>query len=169
MRTAPTIDFSGYLAPAPSGAAAPYATLRQMRRMVNAWKVAPVILQVVSSIIHLAPQKDEWSEAEALFEWVRDTIRYQRDPVGIEALATPLLTINRHVGDCDDQAALLATLFEAAGYPTRFVIAGYQSPAFEHVYLQVMLGDEWIDADPTEFHALGYAPPDPVVLDFEKV
>ena len=78
--------------------------------------------------------------------------------------------MHRQVGDCDDKSTLLATLFECAGYPTRFVLAGYTYPGvFEHIYVQVFAGGDWINADATEPQALGFAPPDPVALDFERV
>lgn len=171
MRLAPMFPLHGTMIPLPSGMASAYATLRQMRALVNRWKVSPEILNAVTSIIYLTPPKDENAEAIALFDWVRDYIRYQRDVVGVEVLSNPVVTMQRMVGDCDDQATLLATFFESAGYPTRFVIAGYSSPGlFEHVYLQVLIHSQWIDADPTEEQfVLGDSPPNPIMLDFEKV
>ena len=101
---------------------------------------------------------------------MRDTVRYVRDVHEVETLQSPDKTIALRVGDCDDQAVLLASLLESVGYPTRFVAAGYAAPGeLDHVYLQVCLDGEWLDADPTERMFLGWAPPDPVTLLVEHV
>lgn len=141
-----------------------------MRALVRAFRVNPQLRQAASSIIFTTPQRDQLAEADALFSWVRDSVRYVRDVHEVETLQTPLITWQSRLGDCDDQVTLLASLLESVGYPTRFVAAGYAQPGiFEHVYLQALLGVEWVDMDPTEPHALGWAPPDPVALMIERV
>lgn len=169
MKTAPHHPFTATLAGAPNGRAGAFHTIRTMRALVNRARVDPMMIQAATSIIYLAPQRDQLAEVNALFEFVRDDIRYVRDVVGIETLADPRITLRRMVGDCDDQSTLLATLAEAVGYPTRFVMAGYRSPSvFDHVYVQVLAGGQWIDADPTEDGPLGYAPPGAVVTWIES-
>lgn len=151
-------------------------TLAVMRRMVHEAKTDPAILQAARNTIFVTPANNAWAEAEALFELVRDKIRYVRDIHGVETLSTPVKTLQASLGDCDDQTTLLAALLEAVGYPTRFVIAGYNGVYPEHVYLQVLLGapdtleGDWLDADPTQAGMpLGWAPPDPVVCYVERV
>jgi transglutaminase-like putative cysteine protease len=73
----------------------------------------------------------------ALFEYVRDHIRYIKDPVGVESVSDPYYTLARMVGDCDDQAVLLAALYESVGFPTRFVIAGYNGADVESFAVKV--------------------------------
>jgi transglutaminase-like putative cysteine protease len=153
----------------PGGMAAAYHTLRMMRRLVTDAKTDPRVIQSATNIIFNTPEKDDLAEASALFDYVRDYIRYTKDVNGVEVISPPWTVLQRMVGDCDDKATLLAALFEVAGLPTRFVIAGYTVPGlFEHVYLQVYILGHWIDADPTESGNLGYAPPNPVALDFER-
>jgi transglutaminase-like putative cysteine protease len=80
------------------------------------------------------------------------------------------MTLHGRLGDCDDQVVLLATLLEAVGYPTRFVVSGYNDPGqFEHVYLQAWLNDQWVNMDPTEQHPMGWAAPGAVALGAEIV
>lgn len=169
MLTAPTHRFTGTLRDAPSGRAAAHYTVSLMRQLVNRCKTDPGIIQAAVSALYLAPQKDRLAEIEAIFDYVQNDIRYVRDVVGVETLCDPRMTIRRRVGDCDDQATLLATLFESVGYPTRFVMSGYRTPKdFEHVYLQVLVDRQWISADPTEPYPLGWAPPNPRALWVEK-
>jgi len=165
MRCAPYVGLTGQLARVPPGTAGIFATVRAMRSLIDAGKVSPVMIEAASQLIYLVPAKAQLSEIDALFSWVQDHVRYQQDVAGVETLADPLTTLRRQAGDCDDQVTLLGTLLEAAGYPTRIVIAAYQAPqAWEHTYLQALADGQWIDLDPTEDGPIGYAPPGAVSL-----
>ena len=169
MRLPPAITFLLSRAPAPDGPAGVWVTLAHMRRLAREGSRAAAIRGAAANIVFLQPAKHEWHEAESLFAFVRDSIRYTRDPVFFESVADPVKTLELGYGDCDDKTTLLAALLESVGYPTRFVVAGYQSEQYEHVYLQVLIGNEWIDCDPTEPQPFGWAPPNPVSIWFEKV
>lgn len=164
MRMAPRVALSGRLIPTHPGYAGVFHTLRLMRQLVDVGKVDPQIINAATGIIFTEPERDQFAEAKALFAYVRDYIRYQRDVLGIETIAPPALTLARAVGDCDDQTTLLAALLESVGYITRFVVAGYESKEFEHVYLEAWLDDSWVAMDPTEREPLGYAPPCPIAI-----
>lgn len=143
-------------------------TLRAMRAMVNEARASAVIRQTAIGLIWLEPEREPLHEVAAIFDFVRDRIRYVRDVLDVETLSTPEKTLAQRIGDCDDQATLLAALLESVGYPTRFVVAAYTlRDQFEHVYLQVEIDGVWLDADPTEKEPLGYAPPDPLSLRIE--
>jgi transglutaminase-like putative cysteine protease len=145
-------------------------TLGTMRQLVNQYRTDLTIRQTATATIVLTPEKNQLAEAEALFELVRDGIRYTRDVHGVETISTPVITLQGRLGDCDDQVVLLASLLESVGYPTRFVVAGYNYPGeLEHVYLQALLDGCWIDMDPTEQHPMGWAAPRPVAYAVENV
>lgn len=169
MWLAPTPRFTATLAAAPAGRAQVFDTLRRMRRYITKGRTDARILQAATNIVYLTPPKDKPAELRALFEYVRDCIRYQQDVHGVETLAEPHITLARGVGDCDDQATLLCALAEAIGYPTRLVAAAYESGEYEHVFCQVFDGSRWIDCDPTERGAMGYSPPGAVRLHFEAL
>lgn len=170
MRLAPTPALSGCVVPMAAGLPGVYQTIGAMRALVTQYRTHPAIRQAATSAAFLTPERDEFAECSALFAWVRDSVRYVRDVHNVETLTTPDKTMAGLIGDCDDQATLLAALFESIGYPTRFVIAGYHYPGeFEHVYVQVYACDQWIDCDPTEHRPFGWSPPDPVCLAFEAV
>lgn len=170
MMLAPTPLLNGTVVQIPDGAAGTEATIAAMRELVNQCKVDPNLRQVATTIAFLQPEKDYRAEAEAIFNEVRDGVRYMRDVHAIETLADPKITLASRLGDCDDQSALLAALLESIGIPTRFVVAGYSGPYYEHVYLQAWLdGDGWVDMDATEPHPMGWAPPDPTVIAFEAI
>lgn len=170
MYLAPTPLVTSTLAGIAPGFRGVAQTIAHMRALVNQYKVNPEIIQRAISIVYLTPPKNEHRELEALFNSVRDNIRYLRDVHNVETLSDPLTTINRKVGDCDDKSVLLATLAESIGYPSRFVVAGYKPEKnYEHVYLQLWANNQWIDADPTENKPLGWFPPNETIIAFESV
>ena len=170
MYIAPVVTFTGTLAAAPSGAAGVFHTVRAMREAVNRNKTDARIINAATTALFQSIERDEVAEARALYQSMRGWIRYVRDVYGVETLAEPWLTLERRAGDCDDQSALLASMYEAVGYPTRFVMAAYSNPdVFEHIYLQVFANGEWLDVDPTEGFGLGVAPPGAVNTWIEKV
>lgn len=170
MNQAPVVSLHGTSLHIGNGMLGIFQTLHIMRDLVRRFKIDPEIRQAAVSTIFLTPEKNGASEVEAIFNFVRDNIRYLRDISGIETLATPDKTLLCRIGDCDDQTVLLSAMLESVGYATRFVAAGYiASDAVEHVYLQVFIDGEWVDADPTEHYPLGYAPPYPTVLYVEQI
>lgn len=170
MYLPPHVQLSGTLHAIPEGVPGIRTTVRTMRRLVNEYRVHPAIISAARSIVFNEPAKDEAAEACALFQWVRDHVRYVRDVLGVETLSTPVITLKTRSGDCDDQSTLLATLYESIGYPTRFIVTGYTKPdMYEHVYLQVYSGDEWISCDPTEPEPWGWEAEDAVAVMIEDV
>ena len=157
MMLAPQPFLSGRLYPLSNGLQGVRETLGAMRAEVKRGRVDPIIRQAATTLVYLTPQKCELSEVEAIFNFVRDRVRYVRDIVDVETVSSARKTLEGLIGDCDDQSVLLASLLEAVGYSTRFVVAGYNTASdVEHVYAQVFAGDQWIDADPTESHPLGW-------------
>lgn len=173
MYIAPHVGLNGYLSTIPEGTAGTMATVERMRSLVNEWRTDPQIINAARSIVFLEPAKDDLAEARALFRWVQRTVRYVRDVRGVETLATPLATMETRSGDCDDHATLLATLLEAIGFETRFVLASYSDPSsFEHVYLTVLITTGawpvWMFADTTERGPFGWHADNPLLFYVER-
>lgn len=91
------------------------AKLAFMRR--NAHRVArsPLIVQVASNLVRPFRPDDWHRQASELFHFVRDGIRFQRDPDRREQLADPRATLMRAFDDCDGKADVLAALELAIG------------------------------------------------------
>ena len=170
MNLAPTPRLSGQIVALQDGMRGIEQTIWTMRQLVNQYRTNLDIRQTATATIFLTPEKNQLAEAQALFDLVQTGIRYTRDINGVETISTPIMTLQGRLGDCDDQVVLLATLLEAVGYPTRFVVSGYNDPGqFEHVYLQAWLNDQWVNMDPTEQHPMGWAAPGAVALGAEIV
>lgn len=145
----------------PDGIEGVRATLAMMAAITREWRVAPIVAETARQIVAGIPGKDHEAEMVALFEYVRDQIRYVMDPNAIERLQTPDYTLQYRQGDCDDQSILLASLLESIGIPARFVAVGFVPDGFEHVYVEAAPDFlTWIALDPTEHVEAGWAPPD---------
>lgn len=170
MNLAPQIALSTRQLTYSNGIRGVAQTVGVMRALVREGRVDPVIRSAATSLVFLTPEKDPGAEVLALFDHVQNRIRYVGDIHEVETLSTAAKTLLGQIGDCDDKSVLLASLFEAIGYPTRFVVAGYSCPGeLEHVYCQVLCDQDWIDCDPTEPHPIGWAAPDAVTLYVERV
>lgn len=146
-------------------------TISVMREYVRHYRADPDIRQIAANLVHLSARpKDRRAEADAVFRGVQSWIRYLPDVCDIETLASPLITWQTRIGDCDCISTLLASLLESIGFRTRFVVTGYNLPEIiEHVYVHVDIDGNWIDLDATESHGSGYSPPNPLAIMFEVV
>lgn len=139
----------------PDGLAGTKATLRIMRNFAQAAVRDPAqtVRQKAESLVRELPPRQWFREIRALHEFVRDEIRYLRDPVGVERVATPEATLEIGQGDCDDKATLLAALLDSIGHPTRFVAVAFNGEGFSHVLVETKIahtGDDRKDWLPLE-------------------
>lgn len=88
--------------------------------------------------------RDAPGEIRCLQGWVRDHIRYTRDPRDAEMVQTPQRTLQIGTGDCDDQATLLAALLLSIGYTPSFMALALNGQDFSHVLSQVRMGSQWV-------------------------
>lgn len=97
-------------------------------------------------------------EARALQVFVQNCIRYVRDPVNVELVQTPEVTLKLSAGDCDDQSTLLAAMLDATGHEARFVAVGMDGGPFSHVLVETKIGDSWVPAETILKKPLGWYP-----------
>lgn len=144
----------------PEGRAGTLATLRIMRDLSRAAIRDPRqgIRSLALRIVGALPARQWAKEVGALHQFVRDEIRYVRDPVGIESVATPEKTLELGQGDCDDKSTLLAALLESVGHPARFLAIGFNGGPFSHVLVQTKIGPQWVSAETIVPVELGWHP-----------
>lgn len=109
------------------------------------------IVKLAFEIVGDVPDKDYGGEAQAIYEWVRDNVRYTRDSAGLERVQPPVTTAKGGHGDCDDHSSLVAALLASIGHETRFTVVQAQegSSGYDHVFAEVKIGDKWIAMDTT--------------------
>ena len=144
----------------PDGRVGTIATLRIMRQLARAAVRAPnqKIRNTAIQILAGLPPRQWAAEVEHLHSFVRDQIRYLRDPVDVELVATPEKTLELCAGDCDDKATLLAALLEATGHPARFLAIGLNGGPFSHVLTQSKIGPRWISLETIIQKPMGWHP-----------
>lgn len=130
----------------PSGEAGNLKTARIMRDIALERVKEPELIEFAHQIVTnwQVPSHDTYGEAIAIGETVKTSVRYVKDPVGIERILDPLTLISRikrgvAQGDCDDMALLTATLLLAIGLRPRFKFVKYSSSDnfFSHIYVKV--------------------------------
>ena len=137
-----------------------------MVKLVREAKKDPSLQEFAASLVQNLPQKDFRGEITAVFNFVRDRIRYLNDVRDLETLRTPQKTLELRQGDCDDKSTLLATLLECIGKTTRFKAVGVRNGPLSHVYVQVCVGfsdrgqHKWMSLDSTMPNPAGWQPPD---------
>ena len=70
---------------------------------------------------------------DAVYRWVRGRVKYWKDTAGVETIQAPHVTLALGIGDCDDMSVLAATLLQAAGVETKWLLIGYTADYPEHV------------------------------------
>ena len=130
-----------------------------MRRLVKQYKVRPEIRETALNLIQFLPQKDWHGELNAVYQFVKNRIRYVRDIRGVETVQTPLKTLEYGQGDCDDKVTLLAALLSAIGFKTRFKAIGFKPDQYVHVFLEVFINGKWLPMETTENVSIGWRPP----------
>lgn len=137
-------------------------TLENMGKLAVEASRDPRWIDYARSVISGLPNKDYEGEAQRFFDHVVTTIRYTKDPTGMELIQDPRWTqFVWGQGDCDDHATMLAALALSVGLGAAFRTVGVdvqgippeQSP-WSHVYAVVGVPEgnrvSWIGADTTQ-------------------
>lgn len=157
-RTTP--QTSSVLKRLPPGRDGTRATLEEMRAFVREYKKNMQVRDTAAGMVSGLQQKNFLGEVKVLHRFVRDNVRYLRDINGVETLQSPVQTLARGYGDCDDKSTLLCALLESIGHPSRFVAVGKAPGKFNHVYAETLVGKKWFPLETTEPVPAGWAPAD---------
>lgn len=149
--------------------------LALLRQIVLQYGRDPRIAQLAVKICQKAGAKprEYRKQAQALLAWVQHNIYYVNEPG--ERLQSPLYTLKSGLGDCDDLAILLCSLFECVRLPWKMVITAntrggivryiegdpnYRKLPYSHIYC--MVGNKpftptaWEFCEPTMQVPLGW-------------
>jgi transglutaminase-like putative cysteine protease len=146
----------------PDGKAGTREVLKHMRQCVWNHENDDELTTLAQTILLGIPNKAFYRETRALFNWVRNNIRYALDPQSTEYIRDPDQTLALGWGDCDDMCILLASLLTHAGHYARFCALAFEQPfEYTHVITQTKPAGEgdWIALDPTEDKPMGWFPP----------
>lgn len=149
-------------------------TVAEMKHQIDIGSKHPFVRRWAQEILGGVLVNDKRAEANAVFAFVRDNVRYTRDPKGYEYLQTPLALLEdvgiykkgegeRPIGDCDDMVTLGLSLLKSIGFETAMKVTSYRpDKKFSHVYGLVNIEGDWTPFDtvrPTGY--LGMEAPSP--------
>jgi hypothetical protein len=96
---------------------------------------------------------DDYSKVEMIYDFVVSNCRYLRDPVGLELLKAPHVSLQTiEAGgspalDCDDATMLIGALIMSAGIPYALRAVSFNEE-YSHVYGLVYIKDRgWVPID----------------------
>lgn len=139
----------------PDGVAGTRVTLQLMRSLARKGSEDPIVIATAQSIVRSSGVSLRSTAAlRVLFEWVRDSITYKKDPAGIEYLSSPRRTLDARAEDCDGKATLLVALIRALKHPAalsfKAIGADRRAPSsYSHVYAIARLAGVTIPLDCT--------------------
>jgi len=149
-------------------------TVQQMKKVILASLGVQAVRLMAEELVAQVPARDKEGEVGAVYAFVRDQVRYTRDPKGLEYVQTPshLLKMieerGQAYGDCDDKTVLGLALLKNLGYEVAIRVAGYRTQGvYTHVYGLVKLGHQWVpfDATPSQ-KELGWEHPPVTTKDY---
>lgn len=146
----------------PGGKQGTIATLKHMKEFVRQAVRAPdqrIRLKAAEIFQSNRVPPRKWNlELSTLHAFVRDQIRYLKDPVGLELVQAPARTLDIGQGDCDDKSTLLASLLMATGHPARFTAVAFNARPYSHVLVEARSGLKWIPMETIIDKPMGWFP-----------
>ncbi len=108
----------------------------------------------------MCPERDQLCEAEAVYHFVKNRVRYTGDvgPIihpdgnveGIDLYQSARRTLEFGGGDCDDQAVLNATLLALNGIESKLrVVKQRKDPDWSHIYAVAVINGKAVPLDTT--------------------
>ena len=142
-----------------TGDTAIFRTVDKMKNIINTSARNPYIREWAKNIVSRVGVNDKKAEVNAIFNFVRDNVRYTKDPLGFEYLQTPPTLLedirmhmdgkgDRPIGDCDDMTLLSLSLLKSIGFRVAIKVVSFlPNKQFGHVYGLVQLNGQWMPID----------------------
>jgi transglutaminase-like putative cysteine protease len=150
-----------------------WQTMYIMRELVRKSIDDRIVKETAVKIIRDIPPQDNFSQIKALFDYVRNNVKYVKDIYSVEEIQTPFRMIKnieqkKAFGDCDDMSLLLASLLHNIGFKTRFVVIATTPKMYNHIRTEVFYNNYWLPLEATSKKPIGYkmtSYEDPLILE----
>ncbi|MGE3854458.1 MAG: transglutaminase domain-containing protein [Planctomycetota bacterium] len=153
--------------------------LAHIMRLIREGSHHPHVVETARRIVSNVPDKDDVGEIRAVWDWLRENVRYVRDPIGMEVMQTAHRMLSptellpdeiakrlpppSKAGDCDEMGAVLAgALLRAIGYTVRIALWAKPRGAWQHIFTLAYAPQHkgWLPVDPTmKDKPFGWLPP----------
>jgi transglutaminase-like putative cysteine protease len=133
-------------------------TVHRMAQIIDTSSKNPLIREWARTILSGVMVNQKYDEVQAIHNFVRDHVRYTRDPYGWEYIQTPPVLLAgiednmkrraaRPIGDCDDMTVLSLSLMKSVGFPVVIKTVAYNNNKFSHVYGMAYVNGKWVVTD----------------------
>lgn len=142
-----------------SGDTAIYNTVAKMKDIIHQSARNPYVREWAGRILSGIEVNNKYQEAEVIYNFVRDRVRYTKDPLGYEYIQTPIVLLEsigqyvsrkgeRPIADCDDMTVLSLSLLKSVGFHVAIKVVSFTpNKKFGHVYGLVQIGHDWVPID----------------------
>ena len=124
-----------------------------IKNMINEYKNNPEVIATAQEIT--ANCTNDNCRIEQIYDWVKDNVTFQDDPMLIERLIAPDLAIRtiKQYGqiyeDCDSITALMGSLLASLDIPVKVAMSQTQGNDLSHVYIKAYINGQAIPLDAT--------------------
>jgi len=108
--------------------------LQRMRSIIRADSKNPLIRNYARMITK--GETTDLGKVRALYNWVRNNIRYQREPRKLDIFIRPVMVMlnkDRTGFDCEDQAGLISSMALSLGLPVKHKVISCNG-RWSHIY-----------------------------------
>lgn len=82
-----------------------------------------------------------------IVNWMKNNIRYQREPGKVDVTVPPSRLVNLKVGDCEDITLMISTLAGILGISTKWKVISEDGDMWSHIYPLVQMNGKYTPVD----------------------
>jgi len=128
----------------------------QLRVLISNAVQSPAIRNLAARVVK--NKITDTDKAIAIYDYIRNNIRYVREPKGQDIFQPPERTVATRLGDCEDHFALVSAIAKLAGMPVKAKVISQDSITFTHIYPLLKVNGKWVPMDTTLGGILGREP-----------
>lgn len=123
--------------------------IREVREAIKQARVNPEIRNLALRIIGGTQERDYRGQVQGIYRWMRQNIRFVRDPLHVDVLYRPLQLLESGAGDCEDHVTLMCSLANAVGIPAKLRVISRDGENYTHIYGIYKTNSVYTPADTT--------------------
>jgi len=115
----------------------------------------PVVRAQAEELVRDLPENNKRREAQAIYNYALEAIRYTDDPFGVDTLKPASEVVAEYEvsgrpvpADCASQTVLVGSLARALRIPVRLRVLGDET-GFYHIHPELKIHGRWLSADVT--------------------
>ena len=110
--------------------------LRLLRSFIEDYRQAPSVRDLAVELARQCEPRDKKAQALAVANWVKENIYYVHELP--ERFQTPIVTLEKRAGDCDDHTALIGAMIESIGIKCAMVVMNIDG-RWRHIFPAAIL------------------------------